>query len=1445
MRMTSLLLFPLFHQVSVQIMHLLCAARKRPLIVRCIIAPQMIVTAPTMEQSVIQPPKKKPTIRNFARRRLSFDPSAIDHEAARKSLEKSRQSTDRKRGLFGQSKSNANSNSEKPRGKRSMDLLRGTHSETPSERPSLNLPVPSARQSDSSRSDGSSTDHISFAASDTPPTRSRAANNNQSFFDKIRRKNNRASLFPLPVKIPPPNQYPDTAPATPRASTSAISSGSPTHSHGQHSPPQTAIHRPSGVSEDNVLTIPVNKPTQALAASSIALTGQLLRNDSTSSAHSVRSSPVAPRRLGLRGRSSTMGSVDTRPDEAPPTPPFAQSGFASSGRTSTSTAGRSSLSNLWGLGQRFRQNSEPHSPMFGSPSHGGGTPGISSHTNSMSISREALVLPKREDGEAPGRYLERLQEVVDRSMIASLMSKKDDPFSAGVLRSYMRKFAFFGEPLDMSIRKMLMEVELPKETQQIDRVLQSFADRYHECNPGIFANPEQAYFIAFSILILHTDFFNKNNKRKMQKPDYIKNTGSEGVAEDVLACFYDNIVYTPFVHIDEALDMEKMSGKKSKKNKLKTPINAMNDPGKKVLREPIDPYPLIFENRLDLLRPPIAEVMNLRDPYTYSGTAQDLDVRNLHGSFVRYGVLQIVSARSRPEAFMAQVTDNATSTEEEERAGVVEMPVTKVGILQRKEVKRKTARSPWQEWGVILTRSGLSFFKNAAWVRNLMHQYEAHVRQGHGTPVVFKPPISDFKADHIISMDGTVALMDTSYKNHKNAIATFSKGGVEEIFRAENESEMNDWLAKINYSAALETSGVRPRGLLGGVYEGQRNRGIRRLDSSHSTTTVQTPTGEVTISSGRIDRELAQQIAAARRELIQRKLKEAEEKLGDAVKSLANHERDARHILIVAPIQPKTRESIIHGAGRLAAKLKWVRIEIWRMKCHHDILMMDLEEERRRTKENEARVQRIMNESGSPSKSTPNGLTRINSKASGAVSSQKSQKSPQSPVVSTRTGKKSPTEPDNDDDVFKTPPEGSRQNSPGFPPGTWELPPLGASMGAPFSASPPSNLSQSPKTSPVFRPASVDQERDLHRGSISTIATSDRPKTPASAYTTPTGEEESVTAAPTAGATFDGTPTSAVARPQTATSESEPERTPQPGSPDSRNRDRVRRSLHRTLRDSQRSSHHGSHHGHQRSGKGKDSASTIVSDETAPTESEGLHRAKGSFTVHGKKASVITFGSDWGGMSAEEKLKLRRQAQSESEGGRAGSVAATSDGESYKSGSIGGGVGIVGPFTAWVGSDSSAGTINPNGAPATNGSDVARTLSMTSGSTTTGQSVRNREKESQTSLDAPPLLASMNDRSDLSNSETVAHASDSNNILKPQPKTSSLRSQRSNVSTENLAPPSRDRRPDSLKSISRSSLRSEKSTNGRISEESEDVVDVDDEKSNGKDEVKKDIVVEA
>jgi Sec7-like guanine-nucleotide exchange factor len=140
---------------------------------------------------------------------------------------------------------------------------------------------------------------------------------------------------------------------------------------------------------------------------------------------------------------------------------------------------------MFNVSSKLRPSIDSTTPRHGSP----GTPATNaSKPNSLSLPRETIVIPEREPNETPAKYLARLQEAVNRDAIAGILARSDDAFSHSVLRSYMRSFAFFEDPIDMAIRKLLMKVELPKETQQIDRVLQKFADRYHECNPGIFSS---------------------------------------------------------------------------------------------------------------------------------------------------------------------------------------------------------------------------------------------------------------------------------------------------------------------------------------------------------------------------------------------------------------------------------------------------------------------------------------------------------------------------------------------------------------------------------------------------------------------------------------------------------------------------------------------------------------------------------------------------------------------------------------------------------------------------------------------------------------------------------------------------------------------------------------------------------------------------------------------
>ncbi|KAF2995518.1 hypothetical protein E8E13_001658 [Curvularia kusanoi] len=1177
--------------------------------------PAIITTPPTfmdidpLEAQHHHDRKKRGRLQQFTLRRRSFDPASVDRPGGllRKSMDKKRS------GPLGLKK-------EKGRN----DLLEdhGERFSTSQERPeelsqardfaegTTALAPPTHRASESSRSDGSSGGHISFETNTRPAAPQRLGSTRFGFG----RRKQRASLFPLPMKIEPP-QFPDTAPATPRASTGGISNGSP--GSPTSSPPLTARRYTDG--NDGTQTPPLPSASQvALAAHALNMgspqRGSLYRNDSSRSARSARSSPQPPKRMGLRGRSSTMGSLGGRSDDNPsPTPP---NGF--SGRNSTS-AGRSSFSNLFGLG-RFRQN-DLHSSRHGSPAHNyAGTPG-SSHQNSFSISRDALIMPEREEGETPGRYLERIEaNNVDKSIIASYLSKTDDAFLLSVLRSYMRKFAFFGDPIDMAVRKLLMQVELPKETQQIDRVLQGFADRYHECNPGIYINTDKAYFISFSIIILHTDFFNKNNKRKMQRNDYIKNSSCEGVSDDVLGCIYDNVVYTPFIHIEDEVDLKNISSKKSRRTAV---LKGPNDPVRKAKKEPIDPYTLIFEGKLDVLRPTIKDVMNLDDPYNYLGTAATLDTKNIYKSFTRYGVIQIVSSRSRPEAFMSEeAQENPFGTS----VGIVEMPVTKVGILWRKDPKRKKARSPWQEWGAVLTRSGLSLFRNSSWAKNLMSQHEQHVKHGETGPAVFSPALQEFKQDHMIPMDGAVALVDNTYKRHKNAFSMCSKIG-EETFLADSEQDLNDWLGVLNYTAAFETMGVRSRGMIGGLYEGQKNRGIRRLNSAQSGTSIPSATGDVVVQSGKIDHEFAQEVVAARREAMQVRIFEAEDKLADAIKELEGRLRDARHLQILAPIQPKTRELVIHAAGRLSAKLKWSRIEIWRMKCHRDILAHELEDERQSANETQARNNRIaessqtapvQNSPASTSKTSRIGsLARLASKTSSLTSSHKPPHSPEG--ANARPTTKSSGQTEVDESAFKTPPETSRQTSPTFPSGSYAVPPISFS---PPASDRRSSVAGSSMHSPGMYPA--DKRPSISTFDDGTVGSDDDSDDDAHYATPPLIDVDGLHAKLPDAAT-DGA----------VDSDAEQSLAAQAGSPASRTKQR--RSLHRTLRDS----HGGS--SHRRSHKGRDSASTITSE--GASESEGLNRTKGSFTVHGKKASVIQFGPDWHNTTAEERLKAKKQLQ--------------------------------------------------------------------------------------------------------------------------------------------------------------------------------------------------------
>ncbi|OTA52059.1 hypothetical protein K449DRAFT_440983 [Hypoxylon sp. EC38] len=1153
--------------------------------------PAIITTAPTMDVDL--QPKKQPRMKIPLRIRRSSDFPRGEQELAPKSMHSSTSRKEKRKTMNERTISSTSKQTVTFEEPSRLETLTTTQSNVDSRNAALAPPID--RLSEESRLETSLNEHtVSSPQPGLNPT---------GFFRLRRKQKQPEQLFPL-AHLPQRSKTPGANPSVSRTSTSSRPSNAttdqsrPSTGHDGSTPLASPFHAGS-------------YPGKSSGSPATALFRPTSRN-------SGQSSPTRAH-LSLRGRSSTMSSlgesfVDDR--QHPGTT-----------RTSSST-GRKSFGDLLGL-SRMRQN--PDNLRHGSLTPA--TPGSNtSKNNSLQINREPVVLPERREDDTPAKYLARVEEVLSRGVIASALSKENDPFSAAVLRSYMRTFSFFEEPMDMAIRKLLMEAELPKETQQIDRCLQAFANRYHECNPGIYSTPDQAYFIAFSLLILHTDVFNKNNKYKMQKSDYLKNTHGEGIFDDILECFYDNISYTPFIHVEDdiSLNGDRAGSLRSKK---KTIFPNTTTETLRRSKDPIDPYTLIIDGRLDTLRPPLKDQIPLEEHYSYLGTADSLNLKELQKTFFKTGVLQIVSARSRPDAFMTEKTAN---NPEEAHPGIVDIKVTKVGLLWRKDPKKKKTRSPWQEWGAILTGAQLYFFRNTQWIKNLMHQYESHIKSGHdGIPLIFNPPLEQFKPDALMSTDGAVALWDINYKKHKNSFVYVRHGGLEEVLLAQNEEDRNDWLAKLNYAAAFRTSGVRMRGVVGGNYEGQSRRAIRRLDSSDTTQLIQTPSGEVSINRGRIDQQMARDILIARREIIRQKIEEADEKLQHAQKLLDTQLRNARHLLILAPIQDKTRDQVRGGAAKIIAQLKWSRTEIWKLKCHRDILALDLEEEKEVNGElEEERV------GTSSSAEKPFALEDGSQKVQ-----QQSQRSPA--PLSLAQSVESIKQANGDSPVVED----------------FQTPPTSATNTTFHNGQPSRDV-----------PTVASDYRDLRKTSVSSAASSSKPatiSTPSRKASSPgvgqdrntineqTEDDEGERQVLEQAGLLEMEPIRTPGHKRTPSSKGHddspdrPQRSNVPGADkDGLERNKMRRSLQRTLRDG------AGHLSHHRSRKGKDSASSGgMSDETV-RENDVLSRGTGSFTVHGKKASVINFGSELQSLSTDERIRQRKQSyQSDEHGfGSPGSV---------------------------------------------------------------------------------------------------------------------------------------------------------------------------------------------
>ncbi|XP_049600189.1 cytohesin-3 isoform X4 [Syngnathus scovelli] len=104
-------------------------------------------------------------------------------------------------------------------------------------------------------------------------------------------------------------------------------------------------------------------------------------------------------------------------------------------------------------------------------------------------------------------------EGLNKTVIGDYLGERDD-FNIKVLQVFVELHEFADLNLVQALRQFLWSFRLPGEAQKIDRMMEAFASRYCQCNPGVFQSTDTCYVLSFAIIMLNTSLHNPNVRDK-------------------------------------------------------------------------------------------------------------------------------------------------------------------------------------------------------------------------------------------------------------------------------------------------------------------------------------------------------------------------------------------------------------------------------------------------------------------------------------------------------------------------------------------------------------------------------------------------------------------------------------------------------------------------------------------------------------------------------------------------------------------------------------------------------------------------------------------------------------------------------------------------------------------------------------------------------------------
>ncbi|PKI85628.1 hypothetical protein MVES_000478 [Malassezia vespertilionis] len=357
---------------------------------------------------------------------------------------------------------------------------------------------------------------------------------------------------------------------------------------------------------------------------------------------------------------------------------------------------------------------------------------------------------------------------------AALLAMYDSEFLRAALRAYMARFHFAGYPLDMALRQFLALEHLPVESQQVDRVLDSFASRYVACNPDALTH-DQAYTLSFSIMLLHTHTFNKNARTTMTKAAFVSLASETGIERIVLECIYDNVTLVEFIY-----------------TRTESAALSARKPRSVAVRERTALYKLITTGSILNFRISATFPSVLEQSVTCLSSFECVDI--LHAACIDASALALYEPVQR--TLFSSLFWNSRSFPEHPSYIV---RILKSGMVRCRGVnennEKRGLRSRWRSYAVLLTGSALLWFKD---VRMLDRLEAAIVGTDTTKPIPFCP-------DEITPLRNTLCVSDMS----DLSMLRLRSDDYWYLLQPEpSDKELFTWMDGINYIASLSNGGV-------------------------------------------------------------------------------------------------------------------------------------------------------------------------------------------------------------------------------------------------------------------------------------------------------------------------------------------------------------------------------------------------------------------------------------------------------------------------------------------------------------------------------------------------------------------------------------------------------------------------------------------------------------